>query len=210
MIAQNGSCTRVTCLAPTLAENVEARWSHSSTGLGWSGLRYFEGRDEMITWSSWDEDFYLLQRSGTAGAHYSPSPTSCSPSGFPALRLAGAAMRCQAVRGLPLGSGIALKLCSTRLGYLWLEAARPGPHQAEGEPPDEEGVNSACHDRFPNLERVLSFRFHHAAEGENERPEWSVGRWVPASFLPCHNVEVFPNKFGGPFAHRVVLGGYRG
>jgi hypothetical protein len=53
---------------------------------------------------------------------------------------------CGGVRGLHLGSGSAMKLCSTRLGYLWLEAARPGPQQAEGEPSDKEGVNSPRHD----------------------------------------------------------------
>jgi hypothetical protein len=118
--------------------------------------------------------------------------------------------RAAAGEGLHLGPGSAMILCYTRLGYLGLKAAFSGPQQAEGEPPDKEGVNSARHDRFPELESVPSVRFHHSAEGEDERPEWSVGRWVPASFLPCHNVEVFPNKFGGPFAHRVVLGGYRG
>jgi hypothetical protein len=84
-----------------------------------------------------------------------------------------------------------VKPCSTGLGYLWLEAARSGPQQAEGEPSDEEEVNSAPHDRFPKLESVPCVCFHHTAEGENERPEWSVGRWVSASFLPCHSVEVF-------------------
>jgi hypothetical protein len=113
------------------------------------------------------------------------------------------------VRGLHLGSGSAMKLCSTRLGYLWLEAARSGPQQAEGEPSDEEEVNSAPHDRFPKLESVPCVCFHHTAEGENERPEWSVGRWVSASFLPCHSVEVFLNEFGSPFGRRVILGGYK-
>jgi hypothetical protein len=37
-------------------------------------------------------------------------------------------------------------LASARLGYLWLEAARSGPQQAEGELPDKQGVDSACHD----------------------------------------------------------------
>jgi hypothetical protein len=33
-------------------------------------------------------------------------------------------------------------------------------------------------------------------------------RWrVPASFFPCHGVEVFLDEFGGSFGHRVVLGG---
>ena len=100
-----------------------------------------------------------------------------------------------------------MKLCSTRLGYLWLEAARSGPQQAEGEPPDKERVNSSRHDRFPELESVPSIRFHHTAKGEDERPEWSVRRWVSASFLPCHSVEVFLDEFGGPFGRRVVLGG---
>jgi hypothetical protein len=49
-------------------------------------------------------------------------------------------------QGLHLGSGSAMKLCSTRLGYLWLEAACSGPQQTEGEPPDQEGVNSSRHD----------------------------------------------------------------
>ena len=100
-----------------------------------------------------------------------------------------------------------MKLCSTRLGYLWLEAARSGPQQAEGEPPDKERVNSSRHDRFPKLESVPSIRFHRTAEGEDERPEWSVRRRVSASFLPCHSVEVFLNEFGGSFGRRVVLGG---
>jgi hypothetical protein len=43
------------------------------------------------------------------------------------------------VRGLHLGSGSAMKLCSTRLGYLWLEGAGSGPQQALGEPPDKTG-----------------------------------------------------------------------
>jgi hypothetical protein len=30
---------------------------------------------------------------------------------------------------------------------------------------------------------------------------------VPASFLPCHGVEVFLNEFGSPFGCRVVLSG---
>jgi hypothetical protein len=33
-----------------------------------------------------------------------------------------------------------MKLCSIRLGYLWLEAAGSGPQQAEVEPPDEKRV----------------------------------------------------------------------
>jgi hypothetical protein len=111
------------------------------------------------------------------------------------------------VRGLHLGSDSAMKLCSTRLGYLWLEAAGSGPQHAEGEPPDKQGVNSAGHDRFPKLESVPSVRFHHTAEGENERPERSVRGRVPASFLPCHGVEVFLNEFGSPFGCRVVLSG---
>jgi hypothetical protein len=83
------------------------------------------------------------------------------------------------VRGLHLGSGSAMKLCSTRLGYLWLEAAGSGPQQAEGESPDEKRVNSARHDRFAELESVPSVCFHHTDEGEDEWPEWSVPRRVP-------------------------------
>jgi hypothetical protein len=90
------------------------------------------------------------------------------------------------VRGLHHGSASAMKLRSTRLAPLRLEAAGPGPQQAEGESPDEEGVYSTRHDRFPELESVPSFGFHHTTEGEDKRPEWSVRRWVPASFLPCH------------------------
>jgi hypothetical protein len=110
-------------------------------------------------------------------------------------------------RGLHLGSGRAMKLYSARLGYLWLEAGRSGPQQAEGEPPDETRINSARHDRFPELESVPSVRFHCTAEGEDERSAWSVRGQVPASFLPCHGVEVFLNEFGGSFGRRVVLGG---
>jgi hypothetical protein len=58
------------------------------------------------------------------------------------------------VRGLHLGSGSAMKLCSTPLDYLWLEAALSGPQQAKVEPPDKERVNSSGHDRFPKLESV--------------------------------------------------------
>jgi hypothetical protein len=111
------------------------------------------------------------------------------------------------VRGLHLGSGSAMKLCSTRLGYLWLEAAGSGPQQTEGEPPNKEGVHPTRHDRFPDLERVLRFRFHHTAEEENERPEWSVRRWVSASFFRCHSVEVFRDEFGSPLGRRVVVWG---
>jgi hypothetical protein len=93
------------------------------------------------------------------------------------------------VRGLHHGSGSAMKLCSNRLGYLWLEAAGSGPQQAEGEAPDKERVNSARHDRFPKLECVPSSRFHHTTEGEDERSEWSVRGRVPALFLPCHSVD---------------------
>jgi hypothetical protein len=50
------------------------------------------------------------------------------------------------LRGFHLGSDTAMKLCSTRLGNLGLEAVRSGPQQAEGEPPDKEGVNSSRHD----------------------------------------------------------------
>jgi hypothetical protein len=78
------------------------------------------------------------------------------------------------VRGLHLGSGSAMKLCSTPLDYLWLEAALSGPQQAKVEPPDKERVNSSGHDRFPKLESVPSVRFHCTAEGENQRPDWSV------------------------------------
>jgi hypothetical protein len=74
------------------------------------------------------------------------------------------------VRGLGgyisgLRSGSAMKLCSTRLGYLGVEAAGSSPHQAKGEPSDKEGVNSARHDRFPNLQSVPGICFHHAAKG---------------------------------------------
>jgi hypothetical protein len=62
---------------------------------------------------------------------------------FQSLR---ASLASVSIGGLHLGSGSAMKLCSTRLGYLWLEAARSGPQQAEGEPPDQEGVNSSSHD----------------------------------------------------------------
>jgi hypothetical protein len=103
-----------------------------------------------------------------------------------------------------------VKPCSTGLGYLWLEAARSGPQQAEGEPPDEKRVYSSRYDRFPELESVPSFRFQHTAEGENERPEWSVRRRVPASFLPCHGNEVFLDEFGGPLGRGVILGAYQG
>jgi hypothetical protein len=72
-----------------------------------------------------------------------------------------------------------MKLCSTRLGYLWLKGAGSGPQQAEGEPPDKQGVHASCHDRFPKLESVPSFRFHHTAEGEHERFEWSVPWSLP-------------------------------
>jgi hypothetical protein len=93
------------------------------------------------------------------------------------------------VRGLHLGSGSAMKLCSTRLGYLWLEAARSGLQQAKGEPSDEEGVNSAPHDRFPKLQGVSSIRSHHTAEGEDARSEWSVRafrrRFSRATALRC-------------------------
>jgi hypothetical protein len=89
-----------------------------------------------------------------------------------------------------------MNLCSTRLRCLGLEAARSGPQQAKREPPDEERVNSSGHDGFPELEGVPSVRFHNTAKGEDEGPEWSVRRWVPASFLPCRGVEVFPNEFG--------------
>jgi hypothetical protein len=92
-----------------------------------------------------------------------------------------------------------MKLCSTRLGYLWLEAARSSPQQAEGEPPDKQRVNSTRHDRFPNLEGVPSIRFHPTAEGEDERPEWFVRERVLASLLPCHGVKVFVDQFGRPF-----------
>jgi hypothetical protein len=50
------------------------------------------------------------------------------------LRRLGAVLAChqaKAVRGLHLGSGMAMKLCSTRLGYLWIEAARSGPLRAK-------------------------------------------------------------------------------
>jgi hypothetical protein len=57
------------------------------------------------------------------------------------------------LRGLHLGSGSAMNLCSTRLRYL-VEAAGSSPQQAEGEPPVKERVNSACHDRFPKLKSV--------------------------------------------------------
>jgi hypothetical protein len=100
-----------------------------------------------------------------------------------------------------------MKIYSTHLGYLWLEGARSSPQQAEGEPPHKERVHSSSHDRFPKLERVPSVRFHHAAKGEDERPERSVRGRVSASFLPCHSVEVFLNEFGGSFGRRVVLGG---
>jgi hypothetical protein len=36
-----------------------------------------------------------------------------------------------------------MKLCSTRLGHLWLEAAGSGPQQAEGELPDKKGIYSS-------------------------------------------------------------------
>jgi hypothetical protein len=48
------------------------------------------------------------------------------------------------------------------------------------------------------------------AEGENEGPEWSVRRWVSASFIPCHSVEVFLDEFGDSFGGRVVLLGRQG
>jgi hypothetical protein len=67
-----------------------------------------------------------------------------------------------------------MKLCSTRLGYLWLEAACSGPQQTEGEPSDKEGVNSPRHDRFAKLESVPSVCFHHTAKGWDERPEGTV------------------------------------
>jgi hypothetical protein len=93
-----------------------------------------------------------------------------------------------------------MNLCSTRLGCLWLKAERSVPQQADGEWPDKQGVNSSRHDRFPNLWRVSSVCFHCAADGENGRPEWSVRRWVSASFLPCHSVDVLLDKFGGSSA----------
>ena len=40
------------------------------------------------------------------------------------------------LRGLHLGSGSAMKLCSSRIVYLWLETARSDPQQADGEPPE--------------------------------------------------------------------------
>jgi hypothetical protein len=32
---------------------------------------------------------------------------------------------------------------------------------------------------------------------------------VPAGFLPCHSVEVFLDKFGGPLGRRVIPGRYQ-
>jgi hypothetical protein len=93
-----------------------------------------------------------------------------------------------------------VNLCSTRLGYLWLKAARSVPQQADGEWSDKKGVNSSRHDRFPNLGRVSSVCLLCAADGKNGRPEWSVRRWVSASFLPCHRVDVLLDKFGGSSA----------
>jgi hypothetical protein len=57
-----------------------------------------------------------------------------------------------------------MKLYSTHLVPLWLEAVGSGPQQVQGEPPDEKRVHSTRHDRFSELGSVPSFRFHHTTE----------------------------------------------
>jgi hypothetical protein len=116
--------------------------------------------------------------------------------------------RVRGVRGLHIGSGSAMKLCSTRIGYFWLEAAGSGPQQTQGEPPDEKRVHSSRHDRFPKLQSVSGFRLHHTSKREQQWSERSVRRRVPALLLPCHSVEVFRDEFGSSFGRRVILGGY--
>lgn len=44
------------------------------------------------------------------------------------------------VEGLHFGSGSTMKLYSTCLASLWLQAAGSGPQQVEGKPPDKESV----------------------------------------------------------------------
>jgi hypothetical protein len=88
-------------------------------------------------------------------------------------------------------------LCSTRIGYLWLEAA--GSQQlSKGELAEEERVNS-CLDQFPELEGGL-FRFNHPAQREHERSEWSIRRRIPELLLSSHRPEVFLDQVvvGGP------------
>jgi hypothetical protein len=53
------------------------------------------------------------------------------------------------------------------------------------------GVNSSCHDRFPELESVLGIHFRHTAEEEDGRSERSIRRRLPASTFRCQSVEVF-------------------
>jgi hypothetical protein len=47
-----------------------------------------------------------------------------------------------------------MNLWRTRLGDLWLGAARSRPQQAEGEPPDKESVESSGRDQIPKPERM--------------------------------------------------------
>src|SRR5690349_19928497 len=102
-----------------------------------------------------------------------------------------------------------MNFCSTRPGYLGIEAERCGPQQAEGEPPDKERVNATGHDRFPELEGISCVHLTKTRDGENKAPEWSVRGRVPAAFLSCRSVKVFLNEFGRPFGRRVILGGYQ-
>jgi hypothetical protein len=117
----------------------------------------------LTTNSSTTGPFSSAQQSSTTR----PCPPGCTSTWYgPASWKATSRLR-----GLHLGSGSAMKLCSSRVVHLWLETARSDPQQADGEPPKEQRVHPSRHERLPKLESIPSFRFPHTTEGEHERPE---------------------------------------